>query len=110
MLRSSTHRSRVIEPIRAPEDIDKIRKSLSEKSRDLLFFDLATQTGLRTKELLKLKAKGLFGLKAGDLDAQRKPSIRYHQGMFKKDFNEVVKWLKLDLNQSFTRILKVLKC
>jgi len=31
----------------------------------LLFFDLATQTGLRTKELLKLKAKDLFGLKAG---------------------------------------------
>ena len=66
MLRSSTHRSRVIEPIRAREDIDRIRKSLSEKSRDLLFFDLATQTGLRTKELLKLKAKDLSGLKAGD--------------------------------------------
>jgi DNA-binding GntR family transcriptional regulator len=66
MLRSSTHRTRVIEPIRAPEDIDRIRKSLSEKSRDLLFFDLATQTGLRTKELLKLKAKDLSGLKAGD--------------------------------------------
>jgi len=66
MLRSSTHRSRVIEPIRAPEDIDRIRKSLSEKSRNLLFFDLATQTGLRAKELLKLKAKDLFGLKAGD--------------------------------------------
>jgi hypothetical protein len=29
-------------------------------------------------------------------------------GMLKKDPNEVVKWLKLDLNQSFTRILKVL--
>ncbi len=79
----------------------------------MLFFNLATQTGLRTKELLKLKAKDLFGLKAGDLDAQRKPSIKYHQGMLdgmlKKDFNEVVKWLKLDLNQSYTRILKVLK-
>lgn len=66
MLHSSTHRSRVIEPIRAPEDIDEIRKSLSEKSRDLLFFDLATQTGLRAKEPLQLKAKNLFGLKAGD--------------------------------------------
>jgi len=48
----------------------------------------------------------------GDLDAQRKPSIRYHQGMLdgmlKKDPNKVVKWLKLDLNQSFTRIIKVL--
>ena len=76
MLHSATHRSRAIEPIRAPEDIDRIRKSLSEKARDLLFFDLATQTGLRTKELLKLKAKNLFGLKAGDLDAQRKPSIK----------------------------------
>jgi DNA-binding GntR family transcriptional regulator len=66
MLHSATHRSRAIEPIRASEDIDRIRKSLSEKSRDLLFFDLATQTGLRTKELLKLKAKDLSGLKAGD--------------------------------------------
>ena len=84
-----------------------------KKLRDLLLFDLATQTSIRTKELLKLKAKDLFGLKAGDLDAQRKPSIKYHQGtldcMLKKDSNEVVKWLKLDLNQSFTRILKVLK-
>ena len=113
MLHSSTHRSRVIEPIRAPEDIDRIRESLSEKSRDLLFFDLATQTGIRTKELLKLKAKDLFGLKAGDLDGQRKPSIKYHQGMLdgmlKKDPNEVVKWLKLGLNRLFTRILKGLK-
>lgn len=66
MLRSSTHPSRVIEPIKDPKDIEKIRKSLSKKSRDLLLFDLATQTGLRAKELLKLKAKDLFDLKAGD--------------------------------------------
>ena len=66
MLRSSTHRSRVIDPIKDPQDIERIRKNLSKKSRDLLFFDLATQTGLRVKELLKLKAKDLFGLKAGD--------------------------------------------
>jgi DNA-binding GntR family transcriptional regulator len=55
----------------------------------------------------------LYILTAGDLDAQRKPSIKYHQGMLDgmltKDPNEVVKWLKLDLNRSFTRILKVLK-
>ncbi len=66
MLRNSTHRSRVIEPIKDLQGIERIRKSLSKKSRDLLFFDLATQTGLRTKELLKLKAKNVFGLKAGD--------------------------------------------
>ena len=84
-----------------------------KKLRDLLLFDLATQTSIRTKELLKLKAKDLFDLKAGDLDAQRKPSIKYHQGMLdgmlKKDPNEVVKWLKLGLNRLFTRILKGLK-
>ena len=66
MLRSSTHPSRVIEPIKDPKDIEKIRKSLSKKSRDLLLFDLATQTGLRAKELLKLKAKDLFDLQFGD--------------------------------------------
>lgn len=51
-------------------------------------------------------------LTTGDLDAQSKSSIKYHQGMLdgmlKKDPNEVVKWLTLDLNRSFTRVLKVL--
>ena len=55
-----------VEPIRSQEDIERIRKVLEARPRDLLLFELATQTGLRVQELLRLKVKDLLGLKAGD--------------------------------------------
>jgi len=55
-----------IEPIRSPRDIERIRKLLHTKPRDLLLFDLTTLTGLRMKELLGLRVKDLLGLKPGD--------------------------------------------
>ncbi len=55
-----------IGPIRSPKDIERIRKMLHSKPRDLLLFDLAIQTGLRMNELLKLQVKDLLGLKPGD--------------------------------------------
>jgi DNA-binding GntR family transcriptional regulator len=42
-----------------------LRRSLDEKTRDLLLFDLATQTGMRLKDLLHLKVGDLQGLSVG---------------------------------------------
>jgi len=55
-----------VEPIRSPEDIERIRKMLHTKPRDLLLFDLATTTGLRITEMLRLKVRDLLALKPGD--------------------------------------------
>jgi DNA-binding GntR family transcriptional regulator len=56
----------VFEPIRDLEQINRLRQNLKNQPRDLLFFDLVTQTGVRVKELLNLRVKDLFGLKVGD--------------------------------------------
>jgi DNA-binding GntR family transcriptional regulator len=47
------------------EQIERLRRSLDEKTRDLLLFDLATQTGMRLKDLLRLKVGDLQGLSVG---------------------------------------------
>jgi DNA-binding GntR family transcriptional regulator len=57
---------RVVEPIKNPKDIERVRSLLVDKPRDLLLFDLATQTGLRLKDLLPLKVKDLMGLEVGE--------------------------------------------
>ncbi len=56
---------RAIESIRRLEDVDRVRAILEDKPRDLLLFDLATQTGLGMKALLRLKAGDLWRLKVG---------------------------------------------
>jgi DNA-binding GntR family transcriptional regulator len=57
---------RPVESIRNEEDLKRIRSIIYEKPRDLLLFDLATQTGIRMKELLSLKVNHIIGLKIGD--------------------------------------------
>lgn len=47
------------------EDIAKVRLSLLSNPRDLLLFDLLTQTGAKLKDALKLKVKDLSGLDIG---------------------------------------------
>ncbi|MBW1697762.1 MAG: FCD domain-containing protein [Deltaproteobacteria bacterium] len=59
-------RSLSAEPIRNAYDIERIRRLLSHKPRDLLLFEFATQTGLPATILLKLKVKDLQGLNVGD--------------------------------------------
>ena len=59
--------SRSHESIIDPADLQRVRSILQDKPRDLLLFDLATQTGIRMKYLLLLKVQDLLGLKAGDL-------------------------------------------
>lgn len=56
---------RIAEPIRRIEDINRIRSNLIYNPRDLLLFDLATQTGIGMKNLLLLKVSDLMGVKVG---------------------------------------------
>ena len=55
-----------VEPITNPEVIRFIRNTLKSKPRDLLLFDLVTQTGIEIKQILPLKVKDLLDLKIGD--------------------------------------------
>ncbi len=55
-----------VKVIQSIEEIDRIREVLRGKPRDLLLFDLAVQTGLKMKDLLKLHVHDLIGLKVGD--------------------------------------------
>jgi len=48
------------------EQIQRLRRSLETKMRDLLLFDLATRTGMRLKDLLRLKVGDIQGLSAGE--------------------------------------------
>jgi GntR family transcriptional regulator, colanic acid and biofilm gene transcriptional regulator len=47
------------------EDITQLRSVLRRSPRDLLLFELATQTGLYAKDLLQLKVTDLDGVKSG---------------------------------------------
>jgi DNA-binding GntR family transcriptional regulator len=57
---------KAVKPLQDPKDIELIRGRLAGNSRDLLLFDMATQTGLPAKQWLQLKVKHLNGLKIGD--------------------------------------------
>jgi DNA-binding GntR family transcriptional regulator len=58
-----------LEPLKNfPISLDQIghmRQRLDAKPRDLLLFDLATQTGMRLKDLLRLKVGDIQGLSVG---------------------------------------------
>jgi DNA-binding GntR family transcriptional regulator len=47
------------------EDISRLRSLLRLRPRDLLFFELAVQTGLYAKDLLRLKVSDLVGTRTG---------------------------------------------
>ena len=55
-----------VDPIRKTTDIDKIVKLLKDKPRDLLFFLMGVNNGLRSGDLLKLKVYQVKWMKAGD--------------------------------------------
>jgi len=62
----STERQKHILPIPSSKDIDRIRRSIKLKIRDLLLFDLAVETGVPASQLLQLRIKDLAGLNVGD--------------------------------------------
>jgi DNA-binding GntR family transcriptional regulator len=55
-----------VNPINSLADIRRIRDVLREKPRDLLFFDLATQTGMEVRQILNLRVRDLADCKAGE--------------------------------------------
>ena len=57
---------RIARPIESADDITRIRQSLVNKPRDLLLFDMATQTGAPAEQWLRLKAGQLCDLVPGD--------------------------------------------
>jgi DNA-binding GntR family transcriptional regulator len=57
---------RKVNPLNSLADIRRIREVLREKPRDLLLFDLATQTGMEINQILNLRVRDLVGCKAGD--------------------------------------------
>jgi len=61
-----TSKESKIKPIKNHQDIERIRTALNQKPRDLLLFDLVTQTGVGIQNILKLKVKNLLNLKIGD--------------------------------------------
>jgi DNA-binding GntR family transcriptional regulator len=56
---------RAAEPIKSVDDIHKLRSVINKKPRDLLLFDLAVETGIGMKKLLRLKAKDLARINVG---------------------------------------------
>jgi DNA-binding GntR family transcriptional regulator len=59
-------RSKVIEPIRSRDDIERVRRVLREKPRDLLLFDLAVETGIGMKQLLTLKVRDFENMQSSN--------------------------------------------
>ena len=69
MPRNLNHPSRgsmiTVEPIRAPKDIETIKRLLKNRPRDLLLFVMGVNNGLRAGDLLKLKVGQVRHLKPG---------------------------------------------
>lgn len=59
-------RYRSAQPIKSIDDIKKVRLFLHNRPRDLLLFDLVTQSGIKMSQLLKLRVRDLLDLKPGD--------------------------------------------
>ena len=75
----SPRKSKNREP-RTAEDISKVRSILILEPRNLLLFDILTQTGAKLKDALKLKVGDLAGLEIGTrlptlFDGANKPTL-----------------------------------
>ena len=55
-----------VEPIRRLEDVESIKKLLSDNPRDLLLFTMGVNNGFRVGDLLRLRVKQVRHLKPGD--------------------------------------------
>ena len=64
--RSRSQKVGSIQPIMDLQDVERIRRMLWGRPRDLLLFDLATRMGFRVRDLLRLRVGDLTGLRVGD--------------------------------------------
>ncbi|MDY6823028.1 MAG: tyrosine-type recombinase/integrase [Thermodesulfobacteriota bacterium] len=55
-----------VEPVRKQSDLTKLKKYLANNKRDLFYFVLAVNTGIRTGDLLELRVKDIKNKKIGD--------------------------------------------
>lgn len=55
-----------VEPIRRLEDVESIKKLLSDNPRDFLLFTMGVNNGFRVGDLLRLRVKQVRHLKPGD--------------------------------------------
>jgi DNA-binding GntR family transcriptional regulator len=79
-------------PFISQEQIERLRRSLDARVRDLLLFDLATQTGMRLKDLLRLKVDDIHGLSVGKaIPATRAISYLEHPAIVTKTLDRTIK-------------------
>ena len=63
--------------------LERVRNGLISKPRDLMFFDLITQTGLKMQSILSLRAGCFFGCKPGDvIRCSQPPQIKMEAFVF----------------------------
>jgi integrase len=60
-------RSCMVEPIKNPEDLERIKKLLKDKPRDLALFTLGINSGLRGGDILSLTVGQVKNAKPGDI-------------------------------------------
>ncbi len=74
------------------DDIERIREHLSDQPRDLLLFDLGSQTGLKMVDLLSLKVRDVKNLKIGDTFPTSKDQAAGYSGtIMTKPLNKTIK-------------------
>ena len=74
------------------EQIDRMRQHLNTKPRNLLLFDLATQTGMRLKDLLRLKVGDIQGLSVGkEIPATRELSYLENPVILTESLDRTIK-------------------
>lgn len=71
-----------VDPIRNPEDIERIRNLLKDRLRDLCIFDVGINTNLRAGDLLSIKVGQVRYLKPGDCLELREQKTRKKRVVF----------------------------
>ena len=84
-----------VKPIDNPQDLDRIRALIRSKTRNLLLFDMAAETGVPAKQLLRLKVGDLYELNIGD----RLPSLQSKEG------NDIPATIGLRSHKTFGRFM-----
>ncbi|MEX5520004.1 site-specific integrase [Bacillus cereus] len=84
--------SGVVQPIRSKRDIDKMKKALAGKPRDLLLFIFGINSALRISDILKLKVGDVRGKESISLkETKTRKSKRFHlNGSIKKAVAELI--------------------
>lgn len=84
--------SGVVQPIRSKRDIDKMKKTLAGKPRDLLLFIFGINSALRISDILKLKVGDVRGKESVSLkETKTRKSKRFHlNSSIKKAVAELV--------------------